>query len=240
MTPSQAFFTVHRDLPREGPGSPEDVQWALEVAGTPEDVRILDAASGPGADTVTLAEARPEAIIDAIDLQTHFVEEVRQRTVPFAGRVRAREGDYTQLFDSYDLIWCAGAAYFKGFLTVLGAWRDHLTPEGAIAFSEPALVTEPPSDDVASFWEHEGDIRGLSELEDMLTKAGWQIEGQRWIIGEGWEAYYGPKAKRLDMLKTQDPHPALFKVIVQTEREIALWKANQDQIGYSLFVVRPA
>ncbi len=240
MTPSQAFFTVHRDLPREGPGLPEDVHWALEVAKTPEDARILDAASGPGADTVTLAEARPHAKIEAIDLQAHFVDDVKRRCAAFGDRVVAREGDYTQLFDSYDLIWCAGAAYFKGFLTVLGAWRDHLAPGGAIAFSEPAFVTEPPSDDVAAFWEGEGDIRGLSDLEDMLAKGGWRIESQRWIIGDAWQAYYGPKAKRIETLKADTPHPALAKVIAQTEREIALWRENRDQIAYSLFVVRPA
>ena len=240
MTPSQAFFTVHRDLPREGPGLPEDVLWALEVADTPDGARILDAASGPGADTVTLAEARPEARIEAVDLQTHFIEELRKRCAPFGNRVTAREGDYTQLFDNFDLIWCAGAAYFKGFLTVLDAWRDHLNPGGAVAFSEPALTVLPPTEGVTAFWDGEGEIRDLSELEDMLAKGGWQIEGQRWIIGEAWEAYYSPKTERLRKLNAQNPHPALVKVIEQSEREIALWQENRDQIAYSLFVVRPA
>ncbi len=240
MTPSQAFFTVHRDLPREGPGLPEDVHWALKVAKTPKAAAILDAASGPGADTVTLAQARPEGRIEAVDLQTHFIDEVRKRTATYGARVTAREGDYTQLFANYDLIWCAGAAYFKGFLTVLDAWRDHLNAGGAIAFSEPALTVVPPSQDVAAFWDGEGEILGLSDLEDMLAKAGWQILDQRWIIGDAWEAYYGPKAARLQMLKSQSDDPALTKVIAQSEREIALWEKNRDQIAYSLFVVAPA
>ena len=240
MTPSQAFFTVHQDLPREGPGLPEDVLWALEVAETPEEARILDAASGPGADTVTLAEARARARIDAIELHAPFVDEVQRRTAPFGDRVSARAGDYTQLFDSYDLIWCAGAAYFKGFLTVLDAWRDHLKPGGAIAFSEPALTVVPPSEGVAAFWDGEGEIHDHSTLEEMLAKGGWHILGQRWIIGAGWEAYYTPQAARLEMLKTENPHPAMQKVIEETEREIALWRENRDQIAYSLFVVRPA
>ena len=36
MIPEDAFFTVHRDLEREGPGEAADVIWALEVAGTPD------------------------------------------------------------------------------------------------------------------------------------------------------------------------------------------------------------
>ena len=59
VTPNQAFFTVHKDLPREGPGLADDVLWALKVAETPEDGAILDAACGPGADTVTLATSPP-------------------------------------------------------------------------------------------------------------------------------------------------------------------------------------
>ena len=238
--PSSAFFTLHRDLPREGPGLPEDVHWALKTAGTPEEARILDAASGPGADTVTLAQARPAARIDAVDLTPHFVAETARRTAPFGTRVTAREGDYTTLFDSYDLIWCAGAMYFKGFLTVLDAWRDHLKPGGAIAFSEPALVKAPPPEPVKQFWEGEGTIRPLSELEDLLVANGWQIVGQRWIIGAGWEAYYGPQEARCEKLKADGAEADVQEVIREAEREIALWKSLPDQIAYSLFVVRPA
>ncbi|MDA8587263.1 class I SAM-dependent methyltransferase, partial [Rhodobacteraceae bacterium] len=126
MTPSQAFFTVHRDLPREGPGLAQDVWWALDVADLAEDAHILDAACGPGADTVTLAEACMKAQIDAIDITPHFVMAARERIAPFGTRVLAREGDYTMLDAQYDLIWCAGAAYMKGMLPVLNAWRDHL------------------------------------------------------------------------------------------------------------------
>ena len=34
----EAFFTLHRDLPREGPGEPADVAWAALLAGLPQDV----------------------------------------------------------------------------------------------------------------------------------------------------------------------------------------------------------
>ena len=239
MTPSQAFFTVHRDLPREGPGLPEDVLWALEVAKTPKDAVILDAASGPGADTITLAEARPVARIEALDLQAQFVEQLEREAARFGDRVTARQGDYTQLFQHYDLIWCAGAAYFKGFLTVLDVWRDHLRPGGAVAFSEPALCSVPLSEGVAAFWEGEGEVQDLSRLEEMLAAAGWRIVDQRWQIGAAWEAYYAPLAARCDRLKGNDPHPMLARTIEETEAEIALWRENRDQIAYSLFVVRP-
>lgn len=239
MTPSQAFFTVHRDLLREGPGLSDDVHWALEKAATPEDAFVLDAACGPGADTVTLAEALPRARVEAVDFTAHFVEDAKARTLKFGNRVRVREGDYTDLIGEYDLIWCAGAAYFKGFLTVLDVWRDHLKIGGAIAFSEPALVTAPASPDVETFWAGEGDIHALEDLELMLARKGWQIEAQRWIIGEAWQAYYDGMAERVATLKTRTPHPMLAQAIAKAEQEIANWKAAPDDIAYSLFVVRP-
>ena len=67
MTPEAAFFALHRDLPREGPGQAEDVHWALYTAAVPEEARICDLACGPGADTRTLAKARPHARITGID-----------------------------------------------------------------------------------------------------------------------------------------------------------------------------
>lgn len=43
-----AFFALHRDLPREGPGEAADVAWALEVAGVAPGARVADAGCGPG------------------------------------------------------------------------------------------------------------------------------------------------------------------------------------------------
>ena len=42
----EAFFTVHRGLPREGPGTAEDVAWACGLAGLPEGAVICDAVCG--------------------------------------------------------------------------------------------------------------------------------------------------------------------------------------------------
>ncbi|MCV6595065.1 MAG: class I SAM-dependent methyltransferase [Silicimonas sp.] len=239
MTPNQAFFTVHADLPREGPGLPEDVHWALDLAQTPEDAVILDAGCGPGADFVTLAEARPRARVHGIDFMPDFAAEAGRRGLAFGNRARAWAGDYTDLDESYDLIWCAGAAYFKGFLTVLDVWRDHLKPGGAVAFSEPACKRD-LSPAAAAFWEGEYEPRTRPELDAELTRAGWAIEGQRWIEGAAWEAYYGPMAARLERLKAGDPAPALRAAIEEAEAEIAQWRAAPGEVVYSLFLVRPA
>ena len=240
MMGKSPFFTVHSDLPREGPGVPDDVRWALDVAGTPDRARICDAACGPGADTVTLAEERPQASIDAVDLQDQFVAAAKARTARFGTRVRIEQRDYSDLPGDYDLIWSAGAAYFVGYLKALEMWWHRLLPGGAIAFSEPVFVTDPPSAAVRTFWDPYDPAMTVPDVSRSLKAAGWQVVGERLIIGEPWKAYYDPMRERLAMLRASEPDEALLDAIIEDEEEIAQWEAAADEIAYGLFVVRPA
>ncbi|MGR3511864.1 MAG: class I SAM-dependent methyltransferase [Paracoccaceae bacterium] len=236
---SDAFFTVHRALHREGPGEAADVHWALDVARTPESARILDAACGPGADTVTLAEARPSADILAVEITPHFVEEARARFKRFVSRVRVAEQSYLDLDGTFDLIWCAGAVYFHGIETVLNAWSPHLAPGGAVAFSEPAWMIDPPSDAARAFWGGEYEPQTLDGVKAQISAAGWGILDQRWIVDAPWAAYYGPMSARLDMLEETEQAPDVTAAIANARDEIAKWQAAREEIAYSLFVVRP-
>ncbi len=236
---NEAFFTVHRDLDREGPGEAADVLWALDVARTPAKARILDAACGPGADTATLAEARPEANILAVEITPHFIEEAQRRTERFGARVDVEERSYMELDGTFDLIWCAGAVYFHGVTPVLEAWRPHIAPGGAVAFSEPSWMLEPPSEAAQAFWAGEYEPKSLGEVEAEIHAAGWGVMGQRWIVDVPWAAYYGPMIARLDRLEEDGPTAAVAEVIQQSRDEIAKWQAAREEIAYSLFVVRP-
>lgn len=233
------FFTVHSDLPREGPGTAQDVHWAVDLAGVGGAERVLDAASGPGADTVTLAQACPNAQILAIDKQAHFIEEVSRRTKVFEGRVQPQQGDYTNISGAFDFIWCAGAVYFVGIEAALAAWRPHLAQGAAVAFSEPAWTSDTPSDVARAFWADYPGMSDLATLTSRIDAAGWRILGQRWVGHAGWSAYYEPKAKRLAMLRAQGVDDAVLDVIENSEREIGMWRQSPEDIDYRLFVVSP-
>lgn len=240
MTPKEAFFTVHRDLPREGPGTPDDVHWALDVAGTPPHARVLDAGCGPGADTRTLAEALPKAEILSVDLHEPFVQQTRRATVDFGPRVRAEVSSYVDAEGPFDLIWSAGAVYFEGIEAALEAWAPRIAPGGAVAFSEPAWMIDPPSDAARAFWGDEYNPQPLGRVEARIRAAGWLILGQRWIVDAPWAAYYEPMSARIDHLEEAGHEPALAAAIAENRREIALWQAARGEIAYSLFVVTPA
>ncbi|SDI54708.1 class I SAM-dependent methyltransferase [Aliiruegeria lutimaris] len=235
-----AFFTLHKDLPREGPGLPEDVRWAVELAGTHGEARICDAGCGPGADTVTLAEMLPEAWIDALDLHAPFAEATAARCARFGPRVKAWAGSMAELTGPYDLIWCAGAMYFLGVTEALSAWRKALTRSGKVAFSEPVLLGGDEPQAVRDFW---ADYPGITEeagIVERVEQAGYRVLGRRLIIGEPWEAYYAPMEARIAELRAEPVSEALEGVLAEGEAEIAQWRAAPERIAYLLCVVAPA
>lgn len=72
-----AFFQLHADLPREGPGEAADIAWAAELADLKPDALVLDAASGPGGDIDALLRAAPKGHVTAVDLHGPFMDAAR-------------------------------------------------------------------------------------------------------------------------------------------------------------------
>lgn len=236
----ESFFTLHRGLSREGPGASEDVLRALELAGTRGAARVCDAGCGPGADSETLAEALPEARIDALDLHAPFAEATAARCARFGGRVRAWAGPMEDLSGPYDLIWCAGALYFLGVTEGLMAWRKALAPGGRVAFSEPVLLDGPVTEAERAFWKEYPAITDQAGILARVEAAGYRLLGSFPVIGAAWEGYYAPLEARIAALRAASASPALEAMLVENEREIAAWRAGRERIAYSLSVVEPA
>lgn len=235
-----AFFTLHSDLPREGPGLPEDVHWALSVAGVSGSVSVCDAGCGPGADLETLAAALPQARLIGIETHPPFIDAARSRVARFGDRVTADVGDMSQLTGPFDLIWSAGALYFLGVQTGLRAWAKALAPGGYVAFSEPVAVTWPLSASTAAFWEEYSALTDLPGLVAQVEAAGFEVMDHRLITGAAWAAYYDPMRHRVAALRKSAVDDALARVLDEADREIALWEEGGDDIAYALLVTRPA
>ena len=242
MSPDQwaAFLEVHKDLPREGPGTPEDVHWAIDCLGLSGAVDIFDAACGPGDDTVTLARALPNARIRAVDTTEQFVSKAQARTAEFGTRVLVEYGDMAAPGASYDLIWCAGALYFLGVTEGLLTWRTSLKPGGHVVFSEPVLLDAPPDADVAAFWEEYPQITDLAGIEARVTAAGYRSLAHRMIVGDAWQAYYDPMQARIDRLRATATDPHILAALDENQAEIDRWRAARDHIAYALLIVTPA
>jgi SAM-dependent methyltransferase len=236
MTPEEieAFFTVHRTLPREGPGEAADVHWAIAQLGLSGPVDVLDAGCGPGADLVTLAQALPGATIAGVEKTPHFAQEASARVAGFGPRVSVYEGDMAVLSGAYDLIWCTGALYFLGVTEGLKGWRAALKPGGAVAFSEPVILR--PGAAAQPFWEEYAQITDLDGITARVAAAGYAVRAHRMIVGPPWEAYFTPMQARIDMLRAQSPDAVLTAALDEHQREIDRWRAAPDDIAYALLI----
>jgi SAM-dependent methyltransferase len=241
-----AFFTLHRDLPREGPGERGDVAWAADVCGLAADARICDAACGPGADIPALLFAAPSATLTGFDLHRPFVKDATAR---FAGdaRVTIVRARLIAMDDGlpdpaglgpFDLIWCAGAAYFHGVTECLTAWHGALAPGGHVGFSDAVYLTDAPRDAVRANWAENPAMSDTAGVAARVTAAGFETVATRVLSDAAWEGYYGPVERRIAALKPQ-ADAALQEVLAEAELEARIWREHRDEFGYLLSVVRP-
>ncbi|MGI9388916.1 MAG: class I SAM-dependent methyltransferase [Boseongicola sp.] len=238
MTPKEAFFTLHCDLPREGPGSREDLDWAVEKANLLGDARIFDAGCGPGADIEGLLAHAPKGNITAVDAHPPFVEAVRARWGEDR-RVKAIEGNMRDIEGPFDFVWSAGAVYFLGVETGLPLLGSKLAPGGSIAFSDLVYLDPDPDLTLRTYLDSEVPfMRTHADLAKTIDNLGIQSLGQRVLPNSSWEEYYAPMEKRIAKLRPS-ADSTLTDVLDAGETEIAMWRQYSDQFGYVLSVVRP-
>ncbi len=233
------FFVVHRDLPREGPGTPQEVGWAVRLAGLPEAAVICDACCGPGGDIADLLSAAPTATVLGVEKHAGFVEAAQARYADMP-RVQVEEGDVSVLdrhaTAPFDMIWCAGALYLFGLQDGLALMRRALKPGGVLAFSEPCFFTDTPSEAARAFWDGY-DTRQDAEIRAAVADAGFRLLGQRKVADAGWEAYYQPMEARIAALRP-GADAALSATLDECAKEAQDWRALREETGYSLYVAR--
>ncbi|WP_425099053.1 SAM-dependent methyltransferase [Tropicibacter sp. S64] len=234
-----AFFEVHKDLPREGPGRPEDVAWALGAAGVKPGARVLDAGAGPGADIQALLLATaPGGHVTAVEAHAPFVEQAARRWGRDS-RVTLVTGDMREAEGPFDVIWCAGALYFLGLREGLELMRGKLAPGGVLCFSELVFRVAEPATEVRAPLEAEYPAIGTVErLNGIVEAEGLGIVAQKMLPRASWEAYYRPLEAQVAQLRP-GADAALAQVLDETEAEIALWREHNEAFGYALTVVRP-
>ncbi len=236
MTPE--FFALHADLPREGPGDPASLAWAVKLAGVTADARILDAGCGPGADIAGLLNAAPRGRVVAVDRHLPFIRAINDRWGHVL-RVTARHADMAAEEGPFDFIWVAGALYFLGVEAGLRTLRGKLAPGAAVAFSELVWLVANPAPDLAGALVAEyPEMAGRDVLKQRIAAAGYALLGQTVLSDAAWEAYYTPMEARIRRLRP-GADPALAAVLDEGQAEIDLWRANRLSFGYALSVVRP-
>jgi len=229
-----AFMDLFSDLPREGPGSVDSLMRVLDMAKTPTDARIFDAACGSGADSAILSRALPDAEIFAVDKQPQFIEAAKARGI----RADFKTEDMLKPDGKFDLIWCAGAVYFCGVEKALEVWRTHLKPGGKIAFSELVWLTSDPSIEAKEYWaDAYPEMTGINQMIARIEANGFQVISADPLGRASWEAFYRSLKDRSVAL--QGRGPIMDAVIAENEAEIATFERFFGEYDYAVFLVQP-
>ena len=208
----QILLDVHSGLPRQGPGDDESTLRALAAcAELPMRPGVLDIACGPGMQTVALARGT-DGTITAVDLFEQFLDQLRERATE-AGvrdRVQVMLADMSDLpfgKDSFDLIWCEGAAYIMGITEAFIRWKEFLRPEGYIAVTEISWLVPEAEVPRRAFDFFHSEYPGITDVPGNLARieaCGYEIVDHFTLPGEAWWTdYYTPLEAKLDALRSK-------------------------------------
>jgi ubiquinone/menaquinone biosynthesis C-methylase UbiE len=240
----EIFWAVHRDLPREAPGSDEATRQAFAMLpDLPPAPRILDIGCGPGAQTVVLAQ-ESGGMVTAVDTHQPFLDDLTRRAAQ-AGVAERVQPLNASMFDldfaePFDLLWSEGAIYIIGLERGLREWRRLLKPGGFIAVTELCWLKPDPPTEATAFWQ-EGypEMATIEENLARLTAAGYRALGH-FVLPESawWDQYYNPMAARIAMLRQQyQGNGAAQRSLDAEQAEIDLYRHCSAWYGYVFYVM---
>lgn len=240
-----AFFTLHHDMPREGPGSDAMTETVVRSLPPLPQGAILDLGCGPGRQTLVLAQTLKHSVV-AIDIHRPYLERLAQAAddAGLSSLIETRQQSFFNLAEEPDgvaLIWAEGSIYIPGFAEGLRMWRSLLVPGGFLVASDIAWLTDDPPAEAQAFWDEDG--AGITSVDEKIRQAGeagfdvlstHTLPQQAW-----WTEYYEPLADRSARLRAE-AGPALTQVLDANDQEIENWRRFGDTFGYVFFVMRKA
>ncbi|MFJ7494251.1 bifunctional class I SAM-dependent methyltransferase/N-acetyltransferase [Streptomyces sp. NPDC097727] len=243
---SEAFFSLHHNLPRQSPGSDATTRRMLGLTGPlPRRPRVLDLGCGPGRAALLLA-AEAGAEVTAVDLHEPFLDELREAAEArgLGDRINTVRADMAELSGpdfpdgSFDLVWAEGSAYIIGFDTALRDWKRLLAPGGSLVVSECVWTTDAPTDEARVFWEQEASLRPVSANTAAAVAAGYHVLGV-WVQPDSdWDEYYVPLAGHVEAADASAP--GMGWALAASREELAMRRDHGTEYGYACYVLRPA
>jgi SAM-dependent methyltransferase len=239
------FWSVHRDLPREAPGSDAATLQALAmIPDLPTVPLILDIGCGPGAQTVALAQAGA-GVITAVDTHQPFLDDLARRAAQagVAERIRPINASMFDLHfaEPFDLIWSEGAIYIIGFEAGLRHWRSLVKLGGYVAVTELSWLKPDPPAAAVAFWQEA--YPGMGSIVANLarvTAAGYRALGHFTLPESAWwDNYYHPMAARIAALREQYQGNAAAQQVLDAEyAEIDLYRRFAAWYGYVFYILK--
>jgi ubiquinone/menaquinone biosynthesis C-methylase UbiE len=239
-------FTLHENLPRQGPGSNACTRKAFSMlADLPARPEILDIGCGAGMQTVELARTCPGCRITATDIYQPFLDDLARRSAAAGVRdriitFRASMDDLPFPDGSFDVLWAEGSIFIVGFREGLASWKRLLRPGGYLCLTEAAWFTDTPSPEAAAFWnECYPAITTVAVNRAIAEDAGYEVVATFPLPASAWWDYYLQVLKRIEDLRPNIAgNPDAEAQIEFAEREIAIYREHADEYGYEFFILR--
>ena len=154
------LIDLHKNNPRQGPGSDEHTCLAMTIAQLQdqrERLTIADIGCGTGSQTLVLAK-HLNADIYAIDLFSEFLGVLDERATQFdlKSTIHTQQRSMDDLdFDhgSLDVIWSEGALYNMGFGQAVAYLQPFLKKGGLMACSEITWLTQKRPEALEAYWQ---------------------------------------------------------------------------------------
>jgi len=239
---------LHRDGKRQGPGSDNETQRALELTrlDPAAKLRVADIGCGTGASTLVLARLLPEAEITAVDLFPEFLDILTREAegAGFSGRIHTLPESMENLpfaTESLDLIWSEGAIYNIGFRNGVERWRPFLRRGGVIAVSEITWLRPNPPEEIRRHWNAEyPEIATATEKIAILERAGYDLTGYFVLPATSWiDDYYEPAEGRIPaFLERHGALPEATSVVEMERQEADLYRRYREWFSYGFYIAR--
>lgn len=249
MDDLRLLVDLHKDGPRQGPGSEAATRLAVALAGLDgaRDLRIADIGCGTGASTLVLARDL-DARITAVDLVPAFLARLERAAeeAGLADRITTLAASMAALtFEDavFDAIWSEGAIYAMGFEAGIRAWRRYLKPGGIMAVSELTWLTAARPAELEAHWQGEyPEVATASAKMAVLEQHGFSPVGYAVLPEPCWtENYYRPMEGRFAAFLARQSaadRPAAEDIVAAERHEMALYARYKDHVGYGFYVAR--
>jgi SAM-dependent methyltransferase len=239
------LFKIYEGLEREGPGSRAVTERALALcAGLPESPKALEFGCGSGGATLDLAELSGGDVV-AVDVHQPFLDRLAGRAAArgLADRITTVKGDMAAPGfepESYDLIWCEGAASIMGVDQAMAVWKRFLRPGGFLVFSDVVWLAKDVPDEVRAHWaEAYPAMRTSGDIVRAGLGLGYESLGRFTVDSACWEAFYADVARHLDKVEgIYGDDPDGRAIIDMNRREIELYWAHPGVYGYEFLCFR--
>lgn len=238
------LLETHIGLERQGPGSQEAIEKALEFI-KPLDrfSKIADLGCGTGGQTMFLAQYLLGTII-GLDLFPIFIDvfNMKSQNLNYGERVKGMVGSMDELpfeQNSLDLIWSEGAIDNIGFRNGMSHWHDFLKKGGFVAVSCPSWLTTVHPIEVERFWTNAGShLDNVSTNIEIMQSCGYQFIASFALPETCWvDHYFIPRKEAIQKLQEKYVGNAnMIEYAEQNRYEMELYSKYHQHYGYVFYI----